>query len=242
MSTTQEQHTTSNYELDILREYACLGQLNILTFRRIFLLLTRVFFSDSSNFNVSIQQDWIRNLLHYTYSDPILDPDKKVMDTLDIRLSHQYADNISKMEYIKEGQKPLIIINVGDFVYQDTNIIDLNSTILKDGSGSIQSYNTQCTITFHAYARTYDDSALLAQLLASHFSALRPYMIRKLNLKEYKAQRLTAPVCINADEANKTFQSSFILDLAFENNYLTKLTGLRVKTTSINVNGIDALN
>lgn len=231
--TGYDRHTTSSNELDILDTYGCLGSLNILTLRRIFLLLTRNFFSDSSNFNVAIQQDWLRNFSDYTYSDPVVDPDGEVASTIDIQATFQYADNASRMEYLKEGQKPTIFINVGDFNYQNFNTIDNISKIVPDGSGSIQGYNIKCNVTFSCYALSYGDSAMMSQLVASFISGIRPMMLKKLNLQEYKALQLTAPVCINPDDANKQFKSEFTLELTFENVYRAKVESLRIKSIGL---------
>jgi hypothetical protein len=227
-------HTTSSTELDIIGEYGCLNQPNILSFRRIFLLLLRNFFSNSKNFNVSYSPDWVENFDHYTYSDPFVDPNNEIEDTIDIVLSYQYADNISKMEYLKEGQKPQLIINIGDFDYQAYGVVDdlTNTTKTFDGS-TITGQNTICNITISAYGRTYADSTILSQLASSFLIGMRPVLINKLKLKDFKPIKLTAPVCINAEEATKTFKSDFILQLTFESNYRSKQECLILKTSNI---------
>ena len=227
-------HTTSSTELDIIDKYGCLSQPNILSFRRIFLLLLRNFFSNNKNFSVSYSPDWVENFDNYTYSDPFVDPNNEVEDTIDIVLSHQYSDNISKMEYLKEGQKPQIIITVDDFNYQPYGVIDdlTNTTKTVDGS-FISGQNTLCNITISAYGRTYADSTILSQLASSFLIGMRPILISKLKLKDFKPIKLTAPVCVNSQEATKTFKSDFILQLTFESNFISKQECLFLKTSSI---------
>lgn len=235
-------HTTSSYEIDILKHYACLGQLNILTFRRIFLLLARQFFADPMNFNVAIQQDWLRNMTHYTYSDPVLDPEHKQECTVDIRLDYLYGDNVSRMEYIGEGQNPTIVLNVSDIQYKPINVIDYTTTIVPDGSGCIQTYDSACNIKFTIYGKSFADTAILSQLVSSHFIGLRPYIIKQLGLKEYTPLALSSPICINNDEANKTFKAEFAIQLTFENRYKSRLASCRIKTINTQLNAMSSFD
>ena len=233
-------HTTSSYEIDVLKEYACLGQLNILTFRRVFLLLTRQFFADPLNFNVAIQQDWLRNIAHYTYSDPVIDPEHKQNCTVDIYLDYLYGDNVSRMEYIGEGQNPFIVLNISNIQYEPINILNYTTKILPDGSGSIQTFNSTCAIKFTVYAKSYADTAILSQLLSSHFIGLRPYILQQLGLLEYTPIVLSSPVCINNEEANKTFKAEFALNLKFENRYKSRIASCRIKTIVPQVNSMSS--
>jgi hypothetical protein len=235
-------HTTSSYEIDILKDYACLGQLNILTFRRVFLLLTRQFFADPLNFNVAIQQDWLRNMAKYTYSDPVIDPEHKHDCTVDVKLDYLYGDNVSRMEYIGEGQNPAIIITVSDVSYEPIHSLDTTSAYTKDRSGCIQTYNSACLIKFTVYAKSFADTAILSQLVSSHFIGLRPYIINQLNLQEYTPQGLTSPVCINSEEANKTFRAEFAVKLSFENRYKSRLASCRIKTITTQLVGKSSLD
>lgn len=227
-----KRYTGSSTELNILDTFGCPDQISNLSLRRMFLLLLRNFFSTSTNFNVSYPIDWVKNYKEYTYSDPIVDPEGLHDDTLDIVLSHQYADNIAKMEYLKEGQKPQIIITVGDFDYQDYNVLNETTTVLDDGY--IHGENILCNITISAYGRNYEDASVLSHLASSFLIGMRPFFEERLRLKAFRPVKLTSPICLNTDRATKTFKSDFILQLAFESNFISKQECLLIKTVNLN--------
>lgn len=228
-----KRYTGSSTELNILDAFGCPNQISNLSLRRIFLLLLRNFFSNPNNFNVSYPIDWVKNYKEYTYSDPIVDPESLHEDTIDIVLSHQYADNIGKMEYLKEGQKPQIIVNIGDFDYQEYNALNDTTTLLDNGY--IHGENAVCNITISSYGRNYEDASVLSQLVASFLIGMRPFFYKRLNLKAYKPIKLSAPVCLNSDKATKTFKSDFILQLIFESNFISKQECLLIKTVNLNM-------
>lgn len=232
---TIQRHTTSYYELDILKEYACLGQHNILEFRRIFLLLLRNFFSNPNNFNVSIEPSWIRSFSNYTYSDPIVDPERKTNPAIDIICSYQYADNASKLEFLREGQKPQIIINIGDFNYEPYGVLDDTTGFKGNKRNIVRGSNVKCNIAISCYGRSYADAAIMSQLVSSFIIGLRPYLLGKLNLQELQPMALSTPVCINPDNAaeTKTFKSDFSFQLTFESNYISSTEALTIKSFSI---------
>lgn len=230
-----QRHTASYDELDILKEYACLGQHNILEFRRIFLLLLRNFFSNPNNFNVSIEPNWVRSFSNYTYSDPVVDPERKINPTIDIICSFQYADNASKLEFLREGQKPQIIINVGDFNYEPYGVLDDVTGYIGNKQDVLRGSNVKCNITISSYGRSYADSAIMSQLVSSFIIGLRPYLLNKLRLQELQPISLSAPICINPDQAaeTKTFKSDFSFQLTFESNYRSSVEALIIKSFSI---------
>lgn len=234
-----KRHTTSNYEESIIRSLNCIPQLNILSLRKLFLLLTRSFFSDPTNFSISISPDWVSNkdIQYYTYSDPIIDPEGNVPATLDIVSSYIYSDNMAKIEILKEGQKPTIFINVGDINFRPYEVLNTVSGFLDKGAGHIEGYLCDCSVIFNIAALSYADCALLAQLLSSFLGGIRSALLKNTSiLKEYTLQKISAPVCNNPDQANKIFTSTVAIQLIFENNYIIKPDLLRIKTIDIKLN------
>ena len=239
-TTTQTRYTASHNDLDIINEYACFGQLNILSLRRIFLLLMRNFFSNPTNFNVSIEPDWIQNFDQYTYSDPVVDPNKEHPANIDIRLSYQYADNASKIEYLKEGQKPQIIINIGDFVYESFGVLDNFTSISNRQKGElVRGINVTCDITISCFGRSYADAVILSQLSSSFLIGMREMLIRKLRLKDLVPVVLKAPICTSPDKALKTYQADFVLKIVFESNYKSSIESMIIRSIKVIPNTYD---
>ena len=234
--TTEVRKTTSDVELNILDAFECYGQITLLDLRRLFLLVTKNFFSNSSNFPPSLWPLYADKLKNYTYSDPLVDPERKHAPTLYIDLSEQYADNAGKLELKSEGQFPRVIIDVSDFNYADPGILNLTSEILRDGSGSKQAVYVKTGVTWTIDASTFGDAAALGQLIASCFTGLRPFFLKKLNLDAYIPISLTKPKSINPQESKMIFRSVFAVALTFQTTWETRLESLRLGGSSISLN------
>jgi hypothetical protein len=229
---TPKDKTTSAFELELLNnELGCFPNLDILNLRRIFLMITKIFFSDKENFKTYLEDT--AHKFDYTYSDYILDPEGKNKSIIDITADYNYLDDAAKLEYLGSTQNPKIIISVGDISLSDIGTIANKTRMLEDNSGFMMGLNASTTITFSSYAQTLGDCAMMSQLCAAHFTGLTEQLCYLLRLKKYSPLKISTPRAINPTENKKLFRSDFIIQINWEAAWRTRIESARLRKLAI---------
>lgn len=230
--------TTSFEELSILDAISSIYQLDIVSLRQIFLLLTRNFYANPRAF-APCGTAVPTSFYNYTYSDALVDPNKSVADTLVIDLDYSSAVNsIDKIDYLKTNNKPAIYINIKDFSFNRINVLNDVTKNLKDGTEQAVMSGTK--IIFSHYANTYDDAAQLSYLTTSYFTAMKDTLKSSLKVLSFYPETMTSPVpAADVDDyeskSQKYFRSDAIFDMKFETNWRVIPEAVLIKKFSINL-------
>lgn len=232
---TPKAKTTSTFELEVLnKELGCFPNLDILNLRRIFLMLTKIFFSDKENFKTYLEDT--ANKFDYTYSDYVLDPDGKNKTIIDITSDYNYLDDADKLEYLGSTQNPKIIVSVGDISLSDIGTLANRTRMFEDNSGYMMGLNATTTVSFSSYATTLGDCAVMSQLCAAHFTGLTEVLYNLLRLKKYLPLKISTPRAINSEQNKKMFRSDFTLQLNWEAAWRTRIESARLRKLAIELN------
>lgn len=227
--------TTSTFELNVLQDnLQCFPVLDIYNLRRIFLMLTRIFFSDKENFKTYLEDT--ANKFDYTYSDAIVDPDGKNNGVITISTDYNFLDDAAKLEYISSTQSPKILISVGDINFSSFGVIGNRTKILDDNSGWMSGLNASSTITFSSYATTLGDCAVMSQLCAAHFTGLIDSLVYLFRLKSCIPLRISAPRAIDTQQNKKYFRSDFSMQIQWETAWRTRIESARLRKLGIDLN------
>lgn len=239
MNNNKIKKTTSYEELSILDAISSVYQLDIVSLRQIFLLLTRNFYANPRAFSpcgTSVPT----NFYNYTYSDALVDPNKTVNDTLVIDLDYSSAVNsIDKIDYLKVNNKPAIYISVKDFSFNRLNVLDDITKNLINGTEQAMLGGTK--IVFTHYANTYDDAAQLAYLTTAYFTAMKETIRRSLKVLTFIPEVMTSPTpAVEVDDyenkSQKYFKSDVVFDMKFEVNWRVIPEAVLIKKFSLDIN------
>lgn len=188
------------------------GFLTPVRLRRIFLMLARHHFSDSSNY---IESD----------IDSLVYNDDSKISTLDVDLDFTYNSE-------EIGKKPAIFVGTSPFVFQK-QVVDDYSEVSEDRS--IIASTTQCStsLSIRHITTAADLSLCLASQTANYFGSIRPYVLSEIpGSLQFEMSQLTSPAMVE-DTKIRVFQSNVEIKLAFNTIWMSYIESLRIKNIMV---------
>jgi len=171
---------------------------NILTIRRVFLLLTRAHYSDPVNYGR--QQEQFKNFVWNA------DPEKSTM-AIDL----DFDFDLTKLE-----KRPALFIGTDDIAYRKA-VVDNSRGLNKDGSGQEYVYMGSTNVIIRHVAKTADESLALTDLTRNFFKGMRKMMMENGVLSRYEVPRITTskPFQKAPTQADQQFQSDLLISIEF---------------------------
>jgi hypothetical protein len=187
-----------------------LGAVNL---RRIFLLLTRLHFSDSSNYGAMKEE-----LSKFVWSK-------------DPKLSRIFIGLDYVFDIVKSDQFPGVFVGVGDLDFQQKVIQNL-SGITEDKSGSENVIEGTTTIIIRHASLSPDEALALADLSFGFYTGVRQFLVSRMKLNALTVNRLSTPRFFNIDgteKADKKFCADLILGIAWDASWTSFVESHPVK-------------
>lgn len=213
---------TDQFENPSLRQFLSEVGWNILSIRRVFLLFTRVNWSDAKNYGRLAKQfqGFIWNI----------NPEKS---TLAVDLDYDFDS--SKLE-----KRPAIFVGTDDVIYTK-KVIDSNVRLNKDGSGQEYVYIGSTNVIIRHVGKTADESLAMCDLSRNFFKGLRKMMMENGMLSTYEVPRVTTskPFQRSATQADQQFEADLLISISFNDPWTIFRESHRI--THINFSGNNEL-
>ena len=187
-------------------------QLDPVSLRRIFLLLTRNHFADPENNYGGVPKAF----KSFKYSDN----DKE--RTLHIDLDYDYDE-------AQTEKRPIIFVGIKDFIFSK-EVID-NFKDISDDNSKKDYVNLMATqVILRHVAMTPDEALMLGTLSTSFFLGIRSELLNKLSLAKFEIKSLSPPINIKGeDSADTQFKTDLLIDLVYHNSWETNSQSHRIK-------------
>jgi hypothetical protein len=194
----QSARDTDQFENTSLQKFLSEVGWNILTIRRVFLLLTRVHYSNPNNYGRQAAQfkEFVWNA----------DPEKS---TLAIDLDFDF--DATKIE-----KRPAIFVGTDDVLYRKP-IVDNSVGLNEDGSGQEYVYIGSTNVIIRHVGKTADESLAMVDLSRNFFKGMRKMMMENGVLSAYEVPRITTskPFQRSPIQADQQFEADLLISIAF---------------------------
>lgn len=200
---------------DLLLERLSQIALTPLTIRSIFLMLTRIHWSDPDNFG-SLKP----KLVNFVWSR-----DEK-QRTVNIDYDYNYDENVM-------SQRPSIFVGTSDFDFLRV-VVDNRRGISEDRSTEDYVKLASTNIILRHIGKTPDESWTMADLTTQFFLGMRKMLQEQLKVHAFEATKLVAskPFERAANQANSQFIVDLLLSLQYNAAWLIVREGHRLKTVT----------
>jgi hypothetical protein len=193
-------------------------QLDPVSLRRIFLLLTRNHFASPEDNFGGVPTAFKK----FKYSD---DPKEK---TVHVDLDYLYKENDTE-------RRPAVFVGVGDFDFE-TVVLDHYADKSEDNATTEYVNMASTQIVLSHVALSPDEASMLGTISASFYLGIRPAIKNALGTSEFDVKKLTKAKPIKGpDAADTQFRSDLIISLRWDNTWETHTESHRVKKISFNI-------
>jgi hypothetical protein len=187
-------------------------QIDPVSIRAIFLLLTRNHFASSDNFG-GVPQSFKK----FVYSD---DPMKR---SLHVELDYIYDEQDTE-------KRPVIFVGCENFMFSK-EVIDNYLDSKVDLAGQ-EFYNVVATrLKFRHLALTADEALMLGTLTTSFYLGIRAVLQEAMRLKKFEVLSLSPPHLVK-HSADKQFLCDLSIDVVYQNTWETNAESHRIKKIS----------
>jgi hypothetical protein len=192
--------------------------LNPVTIRGIFLLLTRLHYSDAEHFGLARQ--WMKNFI---WSD-----DPKVRK-LFIDYDFNYAPAANDQD--KLDQRPAVFVGTDDFHFEKL-VTDNLAGHTSDRSASRNVKNASTKVLIRHVSRTPDEALQLADLSCQFFMGIQTLIQNKLRVRQIQTEMIktSRPFEHEPEQADPHFMADLIVGLDYEYSWNIVTEGHRIKT------------
>lgn len=183
--------------------------------RRMFLLLTRVHYSDSAHYGDMMPPD---RLGKFIYSkDPKL-------CTLPVLFDYNYSPKNS-------DAKPAIYVGTDDFEFLP-KVVNNQQGANEDRSGMVYGKEEATHIIVRHTSGSPDETLMLGDLTSQFFLGIREKLQEELNFRSFDVQRLVTakPFLRGPEEADTQFIVDLVMEVRFNAAWLTLRESHRIKT------------
>lgn len=184
--------------------------------RRVFLLLTRLHYSDPAHYG-----EYTRNLSQFVWSP---DDSKR---TLFIDYDYNYRP--TKLE-----QRPAVFVGLNDFGYRRV-ALDNARSVIEDNSGTSSSYIAETSLIIRHISLTPDEALALGEMTAVFFAGIRQLLKTRMKLHSFDLAQLNSTKVFmrQAEEPDQQFVCDTIMKVSFVFDWTTLWESHRVKTVSL---------
>lgn len=195
---TQANWDTDQFQNPSLRKFLSEVGWNIVSIRRVFLLLTRMNYSDPVNYGrqTKLFQNYYWNM-------------DSAKSTMAIDLDFDFDP--TKLEKF-----PAIFVGTDDVLYRSP-VIDDHVQLNEDGSGQEYVYIGSTNVIIRHIGKTGDESMALADLSRNFFKGMRKMMMENGMLSKYEVPRITTskPFHRNPQQADQWFEADLLITMSF---------------------------
>ena len=210
MSQTHTPHNFSRDEPGILDLCESVYQLDPVSMRRIFLLLTRNHFSDPSFFG-NVPDEFKK----FRYDDN----DRNTT----LRVELDYAFDPEEVE-----QPTSIFVGVSD-VNTTKSVLDSFESNNTDNSGKQNVDTDSCAITFSHISKSPDTALKLGVISKGFYQGMRQLLKERLGFRGYTVAKLTAPTKVTEGTTRDYYRVDLSINVVFSSNWTTLIESHRVK-------------
>lgn len=199
---------------DPLLEHCANFALGPVSLRRVFLLMTRIHFSDANNYGP--QKEALANFVWH--KDANL---RKLNIELDYIFDAKRADLF-----------PGVYVGVGDIDYKQ-KVTDNRDSSTEDRSGTNRVMEGATTIILRHASQQPDECLQLAELSFGFYTGIREMLMDKMRLSSMDVRRLSTPRFFTPDsstEADRKFCADIIMGISFNASWTTFCESHRIKT------------
>lgn len=212
MSQIHTPHSFSEDEPGILDLCSSVYQLDPVSMRRIFLLLTRNHFSDPSFFG-NVPDEFKK----FKYSD----------NNSRIRIELDYTFNPEESD-----QPTSIFVGVSD-ISTKKQVVDSFETNNEDNSGKQNVDTDQGAIVISHTSKSPDTALKLGVISKAFYQGIGPLIKDKLGFRGYTVSKLSAPTQ-KIDGATRDFyRVDLIINVVFSSNWTTLIESHRLKRVAV---------
>ena len=157
--------------------------LNGVNLRRLFLFFVQRIFSTPSNYGS----------YHAYLHDKIWssDPEKRVIS---VQLAHDFdASQIYNM-------LPSVFVSIGNHEFDNDNIVGGSAGFNEDNSAETLVMHARTILGVCCYADTYDFAATLAEIVLTHLTSYRKWLMQNYGLRYFNIKQITQPKLVKAPE------------------------------------------
>lgn len=204
-------------ESQLLRDISGL-QMTPFNIRRIFLLLTRLHYSNSSHYGDAKQQEQFRN---YTWDQ---DPTKS-----GIKIDFDYHYNPETLDKF-----PAIFVGTDDYAFKPLAVDNYHSTDLYN-AGEVKARRGETAVIIRHVSSTPDEALQLGDLSYQFFSGIDILMRETLKLVRYEVPQLKTakPFLAQKTEADQQFSVDLLIQIAFNATWLIVRESHVIKSISL---------
>jgi len=183
--------------------------------RRIFLLLTRIHYSDPAHYG-----EFKDKMAKFVWSQD--DTKRKLF------IDYDYNYRPTNLE-----QRPAVFVGVDDVTYRRV-VIDNARNVTEDNSGTSSSYAAETGIIFRHISMTPDEALALGEMTAMFFTGMRKNLIQQMKLHAFDLVKLssTKPFLRSSEEPDQQFVCDTVLRLSYIHDWTTRWESHRIKTVS----------
>jgi hypothetical protein len=194
---------SDQFENRSLREFLNEVGWNILSIRRVFLLLTRVNYSDPKNYSRMAEK----------FKNFIWNMDKEKSS---IQIDLDYDFDVEKLEKF-----PAIFVGTDDIAYQK-KVIDNQVRKNEDGSGEEYIYIGSTNVIIRHIGKTADESLAMSDLSRNFFKGMRKMMMENGRLRTYEVPRITTskPFQRAPEQADQLFEADLLVNISFDDPWI----------------------
>lgn len=189
---TPRQKTWSDYSNEIIASFSALDPeeakcqkvpLNGVNLRRLFLFFVQKIFSTPANYGS----------YHAYLHDKIWssDPEKRVIS---VQLAHDFdATQIYNM-------LPSVFVSIGNHEFDNDNLVGGSAGFNEDNSAETLVLHAKTILGICCYADTYDFAATLAEIVLTHLTSYRKWLMQNYGLRYFNIRQITQPKLVKAPE------------------------------------------
>lgn len=196
---------------------AGLGNLALtpVSLRRIFLLLTRLHFSDSKHYGDKAEP----------LKDFIWSADDKVRKLF---IDYDYHYQPTHLE-----QRPAVFVGVDDLIFT-RQVLDNQRENTEDRSGTNFTYKAETSIILRHISLTPDEALTLGELSVDFFAGVRKMLMETMRLQHFDVTALksTRPFLRTEVQSDQQFSCDLIMRISFLYDWVTFRESHRIKTVS----------
>jgi hypothetical protein len=208
--------TTFKQESEIFSELETVYQIDPVSLRRIFLILTRNHFADPNYFG-----EVPPSFKKFVYSD---NNNKRT-----VKVDLDYSFNPEKTE-----QETAIYVGVGDVESTD-QVMNNFVKSTEDLSGRENVQTDKCVVTIRHVSPSADEALIMGVISKGFFQGMRQHIKARLCLRGYSVLKLGKPVPVNEDSADSLYQCDLTIGVTMDSNWVTSSESHRVKRIDTNI-------
>jgi hypothetical protein len=189
--------------------------INPITIRKIFLLLTRVHYSDADNYGAYKPQ-----LSNFVWSkDPAI-----------VKL---YIDFDYNYDPLKMDRRPAIYVGTSDIDFKQV-VVDNSKNMSEDRSAEEYVKEASTNIIIRHIGKTPDESWALGDLSLQYYLGIRKMLQERLKVSKLEVIKLMAskPFERTTQQADQQFIVDLLVNLQYNAAWLTMREGHRIKTVT----------